>query len=256
MARKKKEEEIEEGLPGWMATYGDLVTLLLTFFILLFSMAVIDKQKFTEIAVSLKSTFLKLENTDNFEVNNGKQIISVNPNAPQIVKRNYKDQETFEKKGDLEEENQKNEEYKKFKDDVEKVLEEMGLMEHVKVLENKEDIILRVDSVILFDSGKAFLKDYGKNAMKELSKYIKTFKTDILIQGHTDNIPINTVLFPSNWELSTKRATNVTLFFIDECGLNPKQLTATGNGEFRPIVPNTTPENRAKNRRIDIVIEK
>jgi chemotaxis protein MotB len=81
-------------------------------------------------------------------------------------------------------------------------------------------------------------------------------ENEILIQGHTDNVPINTPLFPSNWELSTKRATNVVVYLIESLNLDPSKLTATGNGEYRPIGDNNTAEGRQKNRRIEIMILK
>jgi chemotaxis protein MotB len=102
--------------------------------------------------------------------------------------------------------------------------------------------------------GKADIKDSGKEVLDRLSTLLAELGNDILIQGHADDLPINTVLFPSNWELSTKRATNVVKYLVDFCNLPPEKLTATGNGEFRPIKPNDTPENRQENRRVDIVI--
>jgi len=89
-----------------------------------------------------------------------------------------------------------------------------------------------------------------------MGELLKELDSDAVVQGHTDNLPINTMLFPTNWELSTKRATNVVLFLIDECTLKPQKLTATGNGEFKPVAPNDTEVNRQKNRRIDVVIQK
>jgi chemotaxis protein MotB len=110
--------------------------------------------------------------------------------------------------------------------------------------------------LILFDLGSADIKIDGRNVLKKLGVMLKNLDNEIVIQGHTDNIPINTEIYPTNWELSTKRATNVVLFLIDECGLDPTKLTASGNGEFRPIAPNNSEINRQKNRRIDIVIKK
>ena len=152
MARKKKEDEVQEGLPEWMATYGDMVTLLLTFFILLFSMAQLDKQKFEEVAQSLKSSFMKFESSDKFDINDGDSIMAVYPN-PEMIRKMAQDINKYEKEGKTESEAEKN--YREFKENVEKTLKELGLMDKIKVIENNEEIILRVDSVILFDSGKA-----------------------------------------------------------------------------------------------------
>ena len=143
-----------------------------------------------------------------------------------------------------------------FIEEVREYIEDMELAEHVKVIEEEEQVILRIDSVILFDLGKADIKESGKDTLREVGKLLKEIDSEVVVQGHTDNLPINTTLFPTNWELSTKRATNVVLFLVDESDMDPLKLTATGNGEFRPIAPNDTPENRQKNRRVDIVVDK
>ena len=124
----------------------------------------------------------------------------------------------------------------------------------MSVIEGEKTITLRLNSVILFDSGRADIKASGMDILRKTGALLKNMDNDVVIQGHTDNLPINTLLFPSNWELSTKRATNIVMFLIDQCGADPTRLTATGNGEFRPIVQNNNEKNRQKNRRIDIVV--
>jgi chemotaxis protein MotB len=110
--------------------------------------------------------------------------------------------------------------------------------------------------VLLFDLGSADIKPYGVEVLLKLGKLLAELDNDIMIQGHTCDLPINTREFPSNWELSTRRATNVTKFFIEKCGLKPEKLGATGFAEFKPLKPNDSEANRQQNRRIDIVIDK
>ncbi|MFZ5986822.1 MAG: flagellar motor protein MotB [Bacillota bacterium] len=266
MSRSKKQieqEEASEGAPEWMTTYSDLVTLLLTFFILLFSMAVIDKQKFEEVATSLRSAFMNNSNGELMHYNKGKEVISIttenNPqsnDSKEIDSQKNKNSDGKSQGGKDNDKGKKEKGMEEFKEEIEKLIVGLDLDKYVKIIDEKTYVILRIDSVILFDLGKADIKDSGKETLKKIGKLLKDLDSGMIVQGHTDNLPINTVLFPTNWELSTKRATNVVLFLIRESEVDPTKLTATGNGEFRPIAPNDTEENRQKNRRIDIVIDK
>lgn len=251
------QEEPPEGAPEWMTTYSDLVTLLLTFFILLFSMASVDSKKFEQVAQSLRSAFMDMSNGEMYNQNNGKDVISIlDQNMPSDVE----DKETNNKTKDgniSDSDAQKKEDaIAEFKEEIKALIMGLNISEYVHVVDEKTSIILRIDSVILFDVGKADIKQSGKETIKKVGELMRQLDTDIAVQGHTDNVPIKTSLFPTNWELSTKRATNVVIFLVNECFLEPTKLTATGNGEFKPIAPNDTEENRQKNRRIDIVIDK
>jgi chemotaxis protein MotB len=246
------ENEVPEGAPEWMTTYSDLVTLLLTFFILLFSMASIDKTKFEQVAESLRTAFLSMSNGEIMYENNGKDVLSVSNGEDEEGKKDDKDSEAVGK----EDKEKKEKEMQDFQKELENLIISMDLGEYVKIIDEKYFVTLRVDSVILFDSGKANIKDSAREPLTKVGSLLRTLKRNMVVQGHTDTIPINTLLFPTNWELSTKRATNVVLFLVNDCKMDPTVLTATGNGEFRPIAPNDTEVNRAKNRRIDIVIEK
>ncbi|NLL04809.1 MAG: OmpA family protein [Clostridiaceae bacterium] len=256
--RSFSEDEVQEGAPEWMTTYSDLVTLLLTFFILLFSMASVDSQKFKEVAISLRSAFMNVSNGELYYFNEGKDIYSVlDETLPSDVGDENTNNDNKEGGNISATEGQDKEAtIKQFKKQVEDLISDLELDEYVHVVDDKTSIILRIDSVILFDIGKADIKGSGKETIKKLAELMRRLDTNIVVQGHTDTLPINTSLFPTNWELSTKRATNVVIFLVDECSLDPTQLTATGNGEFRPIAPNDTEVNRQKNRRIDIVIDK
>jgi chemotaxis protein MotB len=123
----------------------------------------------------------------------------------------------------------------------------------VKIREGRMLIALPND--VLFQSGKATLKKEGKDALAQLSQVLKTF-TDrkFQIAGHTDDDPIKTPRFPSNWELSTARAVDVTRYLIEQ-GMDPKQVSAVGYGEFDPVVPNDSNEHKAQNRRIEIALQ-
>jgi chemotaxis protein MotB len=118
---------------------------------------------------------------------------------------------------------------------------------------DERGLVLRFQDSVLFEKSKADILSQTLGALKEIAKILKTTDNPIRIEGHTDDLPINTVKYPSNWELSTTRATNVLRFLIQE-GLPGNRLSAVGYGEFRPLVPNDSEENRKKNRRVDLVL--
>jgi chemotaxis protein MotB len=262
MAKYVKKQE-DDGLDNnWMTTYSDLVTLLLTFFVMLFSIAAIDSQKYEVVRKSLRSTFLNISGGDKLLMNDGSTIFNLTEQYPPGESREKAEEGQGEEEQPQEYEEKIIEKAYQLivekaeaaKMEMEQAIERLGLSEYISVVREEHNVIFRIDSVVLFDLGKADIKDSGKGVLDKFSPLLKEIGNDILIQGHADDLPINTLLFPSNWELSTKRATNVVQYFIKNCGLPPEKLTATGNGEYRPIKPNDTPENRQKNRRVDIVI--
>ena len=115
-------------------------------------------------------------------------------------------------------------------------------------------LIVSLDNAILFDSGSSDIKPQNEDTLLNIANTINTVDNYIRIEGHTDNIPIKNSTYPPNWELSAPRATSVVRLFIDKCNINPDKMVAVGYGEFRPIADNSTPEGRAQNRRIDIII--
>ena len=243
---------------NWMTTYSDLVTLLLTFFIMLFALSTVDREKFAAVSRSLSKTFLNIDyNEGNLKPGGDSFIDEID-----IAVNKDKFDTKFKQSSEEELENKVLEEAgqimvkrtERLKQEMEEKIREYGLEDYVTVVRDEYNVVFRIDSVILFDLGKADIKESGKEILRELSVLLNPLDNDILIQGHTDDLPINTLFFPTNWELSTKRATNVVLFFIEECNLDPKKLTATGNGEYRPARPNDSDENRRYNRRIDIAI--
>ncbi|MBI3812311.1 MAG: OmpA family protein [Nitrospirae bacterium] len=156
---------------------------------------------------------------------------------------------------------QKDEEINRLKGTYESLVKDLkGEIEkgEIKVTQIRDRLTVNLVEKILFDSGKAEVKAQGKEVLKKVGNILKDVKDkDIRIEGYTDNVPIKGTLrqkFPTNWELSTQRATNVLHFLQDEGGVDGARLAAVGFGEFRPIAANDTPEGRAENRRIEIVL--
>ncbi len=284
MGKRRKVEESSSG-GSWLTTYSDLVTLLLCFFILLFSMAIVDKQKFEKVALSVRAAFSGA-GMDTFNQQSGDTMLSLTPfdngedildefdkgpdddagieNTDELGEAGDQDKEGEDEQGkegneadDTGDKEDRGEgSINAFKVDIQGLIDKMGLNENIKVIDEGTKVILRMDSVILFDTGSAELKQSARPVIKKIGEILTTLDNEIQVQGHADDRPINTREFPSNWELSTKRATNVVKFLIEECDISEKNLTATGNAEFRPIVPNDSEYNRQKNRRIDIAIFK
>lgn len=253
--RPKKSKVPDIGAPGWMVSYGDLMTNLLCCFVMLFSFAIIDKQKFEEVANSMRTAFSK-SSGNLYNQYSGDTMISLTPYVNALKESEKSVDDTDNEMLDSESADKKKASAITTKTHIENLVKDMGLTENIKVIEENDIVIFRVDSSILFDTGKADLKDAAKPVIKEIGLKLKDLKTEIVVQGHADDRPINTAIFPSNWELSTKRATNVAKYMAEVSGIEQKYLTATGNAEFKPIVPNDTEYNRQKNRRIDIVIAK
>lgn len=257
MARRR--EQSSEGSPEWLTTYSDLVTLLLTFFIMLFAMSSINKQKFEDLARSLSASFLKFDGGEGILSSSGNSIITVNFVNPSDEQKAQQKEKYIESAEEMIIDAQQQINDKKMdvaKEEIRQMIEAEGLEDKVQVVEEKDYIMVRLDSEVFFDSGSAEISPEGLEVLRTLSDTLRAIENEIFISGHTDNVPINTPFYKSNWELSTARATNVVRYFVEELGLDPTKFTATGNGEFQPIGDNTTPEGRQKNRRIEIKIMK
>lgn len=227
MARKKRKPD-DINTNAWMDTYADTITLLLTFFILLYSMSSTDNEKLKVIAAALKGEITgiptKLEDTPDALEGVLEQGIGLkNP-------------------------------YDALVEQVQDIINESGLTESIKIREEDTGVVLQLSESILFDTGRADLKSESTQVLDIISKLIPSIQNDIMVQGHTDNVPINSSTYKSNWELSTQRAVCVVKYFIENKGLDPTRFSATGYGEYKPLVDNTTAENRAINRRVDILI--
>lgn len=145
---------------------------------------------------------------------------------------------------------------KKAKEQIDKYIEQQGLAGKVTATLEERGLVISLKEALLFPLGSADLTPAAQQVITSVGKILATMPNQLRIEGHTDNLPIHTVQFPSNWELSTARATNVVNFLVSRVGILPKKLSATGYGEFRPIVANTNEIARAKNRRVDIVVLK
>lgn len=233
MGRKKKEEEHKAGAPDWLATYGDMMTLLLVFFVLLFAMSNIDSQKYKAVVQSLSGSLGVLDSGT---------TVSLEP----LINNYPSDSPT--------EEPSESEELSDMQAEIQKILEESKLDGQVKLEINERGLLIRFLENVLFDSGKADLKPQAMEIIDKVSDILKDAPRRILVEGHTDNVPISTFKFPSNWELSTTRAVNVVKYMINHNGIAAIRLSASGYADQHPISENSSVEGKKNNRRVDMVI--
>jgi len=236
----KKPEEAKEGAPEWMTTYGDMVTLLMCFFVLLFAFSEIDAQKFEAVMQSFQGSAGILS---------GGTTLDPSDLAFKAMPEK-----------DVSSQSQEIEELQELKEKVSEVLEKLELETEVSLELEDRGLIIRFKNDILFDSGKSDIRKDAEEVLRLLGNILidEEFSRRLIrIEGHTDNVPISTSRFPSNWELSLGRATSVLKFFLYEVGIPPERMSPAGYSEYRPLdgsQSNETAEGRAKNRRVDIVV--
>lgn len=235
MARRGGEPEKAANHERWLITYADLITLLMIFFVLMYTISNVNSKKFAQLSASMSQALLG---------QNSGLIIGEAP-GPSVIK-------DFNTPGGKTEAAK----MKDVKEQIEKYIEKKGLKGKVEVTPEERGLVISLKEALLFNIGSAELTPGARDVIMSVGQMLAGMPNNIRVEGHTCNLPIKTAHFPSNWELSTARATNVVKFLINQVGMQPDKLSATGYGEFRPLGPNTSEINRAKNRRVDIVILK
>ncbi len=241
-AEEDEEEEDEGGgVPPWVMTFADLVTLLMVFFILLFAMGSIEDEKWRLIKESLK-TALGTDFIPEAGTRQGLDVIDMNINEESI---NAVDEVGAMVAKEIEE----------IASEVEEFVYKNKLSGQVQVSSDELGAVITIADVVLFPPGQAKMSPAGKKVIKQVFELLNQFNYQVKIEGHTDDSPIRTERFPSNWELSASRAAEVARMFV-QTGFAAENLSIEGLAEFRPKVPNSSPENRAVNRRIEIVYQR
>jgi len=257
MARRKKESE-HVSHERWLVSYADFITLLFAFFVVLYASSQVDKRKVGRLAMAIQVAFQEL---GVFDTSNTKVPLSDSQPMPFA---NVQAVENVDRSGDMQRFVQPTKgilapsgnpgSLKDIQSQLEKVLAPEIKERTVAVQARKEGLIVSLREVGFFDSGSAALRPSAMNAVDRLAGVVAPRGENLRIEGHTDNVPIHNEHFPSNWELSTARATELVKLFIFRYRVMPSRLSAAGYAEFHPMDDNATPEGRARNRRIDIVI--
>lgn len=254
------------GSPKWMVTFADLNSLLLCFFVLLFSFSSVDSVKYRGMVDSLQTAF-GLEHVSKAIMRNppgsvtaltpeGSMIALRNKISPQYGKSNLaKDSNTPAKLGDQEVKRLIEEQKKEVITELDQSIRHLGLGDNVGIKSHDMGVLLDIKGEILFPTGKATIKSrLAKELLGKIAPIIEEHPSyPIMIEGHTDNVPISTRNYPSNWELSSARAGAVVRIFIEKYDLPATRFTAVGYADTKPLVSNDTWENRAKNRRVNFI---
>ena len=232
MAKMIKEDDCPAGLPGWLATFGDLMSLLMVFFVLLLSFSTMEEIRFNKAMASLKGTL---------------GVFEAEPEMSQPIRFNMP-----LVRGSM----RQSQKIRKAAENLEKTLSDEGLEGDVSLSGTSKGLVIRIQAPVLYDVGRAELKPEIQNVLMELGGLLRILPNKITVQGHTDNksIPSGVGDYPSNWELSYQRAVNVVRYLITETLVMPTRISAEGYGEYRPIADNDTEEGRAKNRRVEVQI--
>lgn len=251
MSRQKVKVE-KDNNERYLLTYGDLMNLLLIFFIILYSMSQVDAQKFEQLSSSFQSAFGDYPKGNIINQGGGGANIlpSMNPSgspaptpAPSAGSGNGL---TAEERGTQE-----------VKQKVEQLITQQNLQGNLEVELQERGVVISITANLLFASGSAEIEKDSLPVLDKIGNILLAVPgNNIRIEGHTDNDPIKTSLYPSNWELSSARATNVLRRLVDNAGIKPNVISSVGYGEYRPKVPNVNDANKAVNRRVDIVIIK
>jgi chemotaxis protein MotB len=272
MSRKKrKHEEEHENMERWLVSYADFITLLFAFFVTMYAVSRVDEQKLGSAVESLQRALgslipVSISSKDPGVLEGQKGPLDIAPIAIQIVAADgTPETEQFEKMAEgIRQEVQKTAGAGRKAGDKGGPKDKPGAGEAEKVGESQESqiqyiidkrgLIIRVPERFFFQSGRASIRPEIIPILNTLAKSLEKVPNHIRIEGHTDSVPINTFLFPSNWELSTARATTIIRHLLANYDFDPSKISATGYAEYRPVASNATPEGRMQNRRVDFVI--
>jgi chemotaxis protein MotB len=235
MARRKRHEE-QENHERWAIPYGDLVTLLLAFFVVMYSISQVNEGKYRILSDSLNAAF-RGEPTTVSPIQVGEHAATTLA-APIVQLPNEV----------------KSMALRQLAEQAEKAMAPLIVQGLVDVVKGDGRLSIAIRSDILFASGSAGLSADAQPVIRLLGQVLKEFPVDIKVEGHTDNIPVTSAQFPSNWELSAARAVSVVHLLVSD-GIEPARLSAVGFGEFRPALPNATPDGRNANRRVVLSVE-
>ena len=231
--RPKKNDDGQEGGDEWLLTYGDLMTQLVCFFVLLMSFAIISEVKFRKVVVSLHDAL------------SGSSVFSAFPNVLGDIPRGRTSEDIEADK------------MKEMKNEIEEALEELNMSSHVEMEIRKEGLVIILnqrDPSVFFDTADDHIKEKAYPILDQIGKFMKSLPNNARIEGHTDSRPIETLQFPSNWHLAFARAYSVMVYLQTVTEMLPNRFSAVSYGPERPVAPNSTDLGMSRNRRVEIVI--
>lgn len=199
----------------WVVSYADFVTMLLALFMVMYASMRVDNQKMAHFQARMQKTFAGMTNVTKYQA-------EVKPGQSQHVEKLIK--------------------------------QNISQTKSLKLLRTDKGLVIRVNNTMLFDEGSSTIKPNAEKTLNDIINVLTKIDNPVIIEGHTDSTPIKNTKFPSNWELSTARATNIISYMMRSGKISPKRLCAVGYGEFMPIADNTSINGRMLNRRVDIIV--
>jgi chemotaxis protein MotB len=257
MSRRKRGEEEHENHERWLVSYADFITLLFAFFVVMYSISQVNEGKYRVLAETLDTAF----NVDPL-TQLKKPALSLDPIQigdpvlrPKIAPLGIQLPDTGQNPNNNPEDGELTQELDDMKGLIESGFSELINHDILTINGNNNRLEIELKSNVLFEPAGAIIQYEAEHVLARLALVLDGYNNEILVEGHTDNIPIKTYHFPSNWELSSARAAAVVSLFIRE-GVDPERMSVIGYGEFRPIADNNTESGRTKNRRVVVVVMK
>jgi len=233
----------------WLVSYADFVTLLFAFFVVLYASAQIDRQRAVHLSDAIRSAFQEMGVFQQTSV--GTQDTPINSPASSVSQEwraatppALNQQESLQKEAD----------FNAIRSELEKALASEISRNEVALRMQPDGLVVSLREMGFFDSGSADIKPQAEDALARVALILREHSCSVRVEGHTDNVPIHTARFASNWELSTARATGLVKALIERYGVSAERLSAAGYAEFHPVAGNDDVEGRQLNRRVDVVI--
>ncbi len=246
MARKKYEEE-HENYERWLVSYADFITLLFAFFVVMYAISSVNEGKYRILSNSLGLAFSGITPKapalkDPVESNALTLPLPISMPVPSPSQR-ANDAATKREKARM----------TNIARDILKAMAPLISEGKVRVTQTNRGVSVEINASVLFAPGEARLSAQSEMALRAVAEVLNKVDNDIQVEGHTDNVPINNAMFPSNWELSAVRASSVVRLFLEN-GMNEQRLVAMGHGANQPVDSNETTEGRLRNRRVQLMI--
>jgi chemotaxis protein MotB len=256
---QKHDEHMDE---SWLIPYADLLTLLLALFIVLFASSTLDAKKFEMMAQSFSNAFNGgtgvLENPSPTETpvpkSSDNPPNSSAPNNEQNPGQGPQNAQQQQQKSAQQQ--QETEDLKKLKQNIDDYVQKTQMTGLIETQLLPEGLKIIIRDLAFFESGSGTIRPEARSLAVSLSELLAAYPRKVTVSGHTDNVPIHNRNFDSNWELSTKRAVNFLQIILDNSKLDPANFSAAGYGEYQPVAPNDSAENRGKNRRVEVFIHR
>jgi chemotaxis protein MotB len=257
MSRRKK-HATHANHERWLVSYADFITLLFAFFVVMFASSQVDKRKVGKIALAIQVAF---QSMGIFEASNTRAALAASEPMPFSNVQMVENAARTEALGRVVSSPTggpipagSNPAQSQMQAELERVLSHEINRGLVNVRRTREGLVISLQEVGFFDSGSATLRPGADEVLARIANILRNRPESLRVEGHTDDVPIHNANFASNWELSTARATRIVELLISRYGVSPWRLSAAGYAEYRPVATNTTPEGRALNRRVDIVV--